>query len=142
MKKKVNNKMTLVIGSSRLGAAIANVNSDEGVYTSIIDKNEAAFKKVDSSYSGFFIVGNAEEYSSLLKAHIEEATEVDVVTGDDDTNIFVALLVVKRFPEMKVIVRLHDEKKRILLDHPHISIISPSSLSLETYMTIRQGGKN
>jgi trk system potassium uptake protein TrkA len=126
-------RMVVVIGSSRLGAAIASKNSKDGYYTAIIDKDKNAFKKLDDTYSGFTWCGDATEKMSLEKAHVAEATEVDVVTDDDDTNIFVASVILKHYKAPLVIVRLQDERKSVLLNDPRISFIVPSALSFETY---------
>ncbi len=39
--------MTVVIGSSRLGASIASDASQNGIYTSIIDLTAESFRKLD-----------------------------------------------------------------------------------------------
>jgi trk system potassium uptake protein TrkA len=136
---KKGKKLTVVIGSSRLGAAIASQNSKQGIYTSIIDINEEAFRKLDEGYSGFKIVGDAIEIRTLEKAHIKDASEVDVCTGDDNTNIFIASLILKYYDVPYIIVRLHDDIKRSLLENPRITIISPSSLSLGLYENLWDG---
>jgi trk system potassium uptake protein TrkA len=136
-KKNTGRSMVVVIGCSRLGASIASENSMNGVYTTIIDTNQNAFKKLDSSYSGYSIIGNAEEASVLKKGHIEEAKEVDVTTGDDDTNIYLACIMAEIYHIPSVIVRLRDESKAVLLTNPCIHVISPSSLSVQAYRAIR-----
>lgn len=129
--------MVVVIGCSKLGASIASENSMNGVYTTIIDTNPNAFKKLDSSYSGYTIIGNAEDAAILKKGHIDEAKEVDVTTGDDDTNIYLACIMAEIYHIPFVIVRLRDERKAILMKSPNIHVISPSSLSVQAYRSIR-----
>ncbi|MCI1735358.1 MAG: NAD-binding protein [Bacilli bacterium] len=129
-------KMTVVIGSSRLGAAIASLNSDQGIYTAIIDEDEHSFRKLDSSYSGFKIVGNATDVRVLEKARIGNATEVDLCTGDDNTNLYLASVVLKFYRVPNIIVRLHDDTKKILIDDPRVTYITPSSLSFGMYKNL------
>lgn len=136
-KKIAGRSMVLVIGCSRLGASIASENSEKGIYTTVIDVNAAAFKKLDTSYSGYTVIGNAEEASVLKKGHIDESKEVDITTGDDDTNIFLACMMAEIYQIPNIIVRLRDERKAVLLSHPHVHVISPSALSMEAYVSIR-----
>lgn len=136
MKRNNEKKLTIVIGSSRLGANIASYNSQNGVYTVIIDKNPLAFRKLDSSFSGYQIEGDAENLDILNAANIKEATEVDVLTNSDNTNIFIANVVLKYFKVPLVLVRLMDTTKSVFLDDPRIRIISPAILSFRSYKEI------
>lgn len=135
--KKKEKETILVLGASRLGASIASFCSKQGIYSIIVDKDKEAFKKVDPSFSGFFIEGNAESIPVLKKAHIEEAKEVDIVTGDDDTNILLACLIARFFAVPYINVRLVDTSKNVLLPHERIKVISPSLLTYELYQSLR-----
>ncbi len=134
IKKK---SMTIVIGSSRLGANIASEASQHGIYTSIIDLSPEAFKKLDVGYSGYTVIGDATDQSVLEKAHIEEAKEVVITTGDDNTNIFLACMISEFYSVPYIIVRIRDEKKSEIITDERINIISTSTLSLQAYKAIR-----
>lgn len=136
MKKSDEKKLTIVIGASRLGANIASYNSQNGVYTVIIDKNPIAFRKLDSSFSGYKIEGDAENLDILNSANIKDATEVDILTNSDNTNIFIANVVLKYYKVPLVLVRLMDTTKSVFLDEPRIRIISPAILSFRSYKEI------
>lgn len=129
--------MTIVIGSSRLGANIASEASQRGIYTSIIDLSPEAFKKLDVGYSGYTVLGDATDQSVLQKAHIEDAKEVVITTGDDNTNIFLACMISEFYSVPYIIVRIRDEKKSEIITDERISIISTSTLSLQAYKAIR-----
>ncbi len=138
MKKANKGKsMTVIIGASRLGAAIASMSSMEGIYTSIIDINEESFKKLDSGYSGYIVCGNAEDTNVLKKAHIDEARECVIATSNDNTNIFLAAMITGLYKVPYVIVRLRDERKAALLTDPRIKVISTAMLSLQAYKSIK-----
>ena len=136
MKKSDEKKLTIVIGASRLGANIASYNSQNGVYTVIIDKNPIAFRKLDSSFSGYKIEGDAENLDILNSANIKNATEVDILTNSDNTNIYIANVVLKYYKVPLVLVRLMDTTKSVFLDDPRIRIISPAILSFRSYKEI------
>ena len=129
--------MTVVIGCSRLGAAIASMASMDGTNTSIIDVDNHAFRKLDSGYSGYTVLGNAEETDVLKKAHIDEARECVIATDNDNTNIYLACLVTNLYKTPYVIVRLKDERKAALLTDPRIKVISTAMLSLQAYKAVK-----
>ncbi len=138
MKKEMRQKsMTVVIGASRLGASIASMASMDGIYTSIIDIDPQAFRKLDSGYTGYTVVGDASDINVLKKAHVEEAKECVVATSDDDTNIFLACMITELFKTPYVIVRLRDERKAAILSDPRIKVISTAMLSLQAYKSIK-----
>lgn len=138
MKKEKSQKtMTVVIGSSRLGASIASMSSMDGVYTSIIDCDPNAFRKLDSGYSGYTVVGDAQDTNVLKKAHIEDAKECIIATRSDDTNIFLACMISELYKTPYIIVRLRDERKAAILSNPNIKVISTAMLSLQAYKSIK-----
>ena len=133
---KNEKRSVLVIGVSKLGAEIANYESLNGVDIAIVDINEGAFRKLDERFSGYKIIGNALDFSTLKKAHIEEASDVCIVTNDDATNIFLTYLVTHYYPNKKIILRLNDEKKiKILPKNQNILSICPSIYSFKEYLT-------
>lgn len=138
MKTKSNKQMMIVLGASRFGATIASLACEEGTYTAIVDKDENAFKKLDSSYSGFIILGDATDQNVLEKANIHQAKEVVIATSNDNTNIYLALMIESYYHPDSIIVRLRDEKKSELLNKDSIHIISTSSLSIQAYKSINQ----
>lgn len=129
--------MTIVIGASKLGASIASMLSMDGIYTSIIDINGDAFRKLDSGYSGYTVQCDAQDANVLKKAHIEEAKEVVIATRDDDTNIFLACMISEIFKTPYIIVRLRDERKAAIFTNPSIKVISTAMLSLQAYKSIK-----
>lgn len=139
--KNRGRSMVLVIGCSRFGARIASENSMNGIYTSIIDMDPNAFRKLDESYSGFKIIGNAEETAVLEKGHIDEALEVDITTGDDNLNIFLAYMISKIYEVPYIYLRLRDETKIDLVKELPVKVISPSYLSVQAYHTLKKTRK-
>ncbi len=135
--KKSKKSMTVVIGASRLGAAIASMSSMDGIYTSIIDIDDHSFKKLDSGYSGYIVTGDAMDANVLKKAHIDEAKECVITTSDDNTNIFLASMISTIYKVPYVIIRLRDERKAALLTNTRIKVISTAMLSLQAYKSIK-----
>ena len=109
---KGRRSLVVIVGCSRMGAAIAFENSARGSYTTIIDSNPDAFHKINPEYSGFFLVGDATDQAVLDKAHIQEASQCVVATQDDSTNIYVASLVCCISEVFLIVVRLHGRSPR------------------------------
>lgn len=130
--------MIIVLGASRFGATIASLACTEGAYTAIVDKDESAFKKLDSSYSGFIIAGDAMDRNVLEKANIDQAKEVVIATSSDNTNIYLALMIHECFHPDSIIVRLRDETKSQLLQKDSIHIILTATLSIQAYKSFSQ----
>ena len=84
----------------------------------------------------YTVVGDATDQGILDKAHIHDAKEVVVATGDDNTNIFLACMIAAYYDVPYIIVRVRDEKKAEIITDEKISIISTSSLSLQAYKAI------
>ena len=136
---KIKGKETvLILGASRLGASIASFCSREGINAIVVDKDKDSFRRVDPSFGGFLIEGNAASLPVLRKAGIEEAKEVDIVTGEDNTNIFLACLVERFFSVPYINVRLSDPEKEALLPRGRTHLISTSSLALGCYKSLRE----
>ena len=131
-------KMAVIIGASRFGAAIASLKSEQGIDTSIIDSDEKSFRKLESNYSGFKVLGDAMNRKVLEKANIQEANEIDICTSDDNVNIYLAFYAVKYTKANYIIVRLHDDVKALLLNDKRITVITPSRLSFGMYTNIRK----
>lgn len=131
-------KMAVIIGASRFGAAIASLKSEQGISTSIIDSDEKSFRKLESNYSGFKVLGDAMNQSVLEKANIHDANEIDICTSDDNVNIYLAFWACKFTQASHIIVRLHDDVKALLFKDERITVITPSRLSFGMYNNIRK----
>ena len=129
-------KMAVIIGASRFGAAIASLKSEQGISTSIIDSDEQSFRKLESNYSGFKVLGDAMNQQILEKANISEANEIDICTSDDNVNL--AFWATRFTKANYIIVRLHDDVKALLLKDKRITVITPSRLSFGMYTNIRK----
>lgn len=138
MKEKKNNeKYILIVGCGRLGAHLAN-SLGESKFNSIviIDKNEQAFDRLKTTFSGFRIEADALELDVLKAAKIKDADVVLVTTNRDNTNIMIAQVAKKIFNVDKVIARLIDPLRESIYSELGIETISPTALSANEFMRI------
>lgn len=138
--KKAKDKkgLVVVLGCSRLGAQIACNASLSGNDVYIVDKDEKAFDKLLIGFNGTSILGDATEKSVLDDCELKKADEVIITTDDDNTNIYLASMIVNQYPINFIVVRLRDDSKAPLLNNSKIKIITPNKLSMKDYENLQR----
>lgn len=133
--KLLQNKI-IIIGCGRLGSTIANDRSKKGENVIVVDSEKESFLKLDESFSGITICGDATDLAILEDAYIKTAKEVVVTTGDDNINIFIAHVCRDVYDVPKIIARLDDPSRAILLEGKRIKGIYPLELSVSKFNII------
>jgi len=123
----------LIIGCSRLGAAIAKAYSKEGAYVSVLDKDPEAKNKLGDSFLGTFLTGDCTNINTLKEIGINSAKEIVIVTDEDDINVFVANVMFKIFGKTNLVIRLVDNTKEKLILNKEAKVINPFNESLKVY---------
>lgn len=131
MKRKV-----LIIGAGKLGQHLANQLSLEGQSVTILDNDEEKIRFLPVTYGGFSYVGDGTDFKTLSINNAQDCDLAIIVTGSDDQNILSAHICKFLFNIKKVIVRVSDPKKRVLVDDMDIEVISPFNLALDTLSEI------
>ncbi|PKK94004.1 MAG: potassium transporter TrkA [Tenericutes bacterium HGW-Tenericutes-6] len=128
----------IVIGSGRLGANIATKMSEVGEDVIIIDAKDDSFRKLQESFSGYEMVGDATDLQLLENAYIKHAKTVVITTDSDNVNIYLAHICYYVYNVPKIFVRLSDTDKGRLLEGTYIKAIYPFLLSLNEFMTLNE----
>ncbi|MCI1244422.1 MAG: NAD-binding protein [Bacilli bacterium] len=136
MKNKI-----LIIGCGRLGASIANHENELGGNVIVVDEDERSFDRLDDSYSGYKIAGDATDQTVLENAYVKTASEVIITTGDDNINLFLAHLCSKIYQVPQVYVRFNDPEKSLLILGMNVHAIYPFELSLNKFTAMENGGE-
>lgn len=139
-KKEIEN-YTIIIGCGRLGSNIANTLSNEEENVLMIDKKIDSFKRLNSNFGGLTIVGDGTDLDILKEAKIEKATNVIVVTNDDNTNIMITQIARNIFNVKKVIARLYDVERESVYHKFGINTICPVVLSAKEINKVLTGGE-
>ena len=84
-----------VVGAGKLGKSIAEVLSGGGHDITLIDYNDAAIRKVQSSADIMTVKADARTVSSLTDVKIGSYDVLAAVTDSDETNVFIASLAKK-----------------------------------------------
>lgn len=126
----------IVIGAGTLGAHIAATMSKSGHDVIVIDAIEDSFRRLDDSFSGYNIVGDATDLSVLEKADIKKAQSVVLTTDNDNVNIYLSHVCFYIYNVPKIFVRLSDIEKGKLLEGTTIKAIYPFNLSFNEFIEL------
>ncbi|MCD4826969.1 MAG: NAD-binding protein [Acholeplasmataceae bacterium] len=126
----------VVIGSGRLGSNIATSMSELGEDVIIIDAVDDSFRKLQESFSGYQVVGDATDLTILENSYIKHAKTVVITTDSDNVNIYLAHICFYVYNVPKIFVRLSDTDKGKLLEGTSIKAIYPFNLSYSEFMDL------
>ena len=140
-KKSLLKNKTIIVGCGRLGANIANKISKEGKNRLVIEANRQAFERLSDSFSGYQIVGDATDLDILEEAYISSAREIIIATGDDNVNLFLALVAREVYDVPHIYVRFDDPEIAVLTEGKNIELILPFQLTYDKFNLVRGGKK-
>jgi trk system potassium uptake protein TrkA len=128
----------LIVGSGRVGSAIAKTMLREGHEVSVLDEEPGAIAMLDSGQDvgweeagGSFTVGTALEIDALLEAGIEQADAFVASTDGDNTNLVIAQIAQRRFDVKRVVVRVLDPLRASWYREQGLSTVCPTQVAIE-----------
>ena len=77
----------ILVGSGKVGTALARQLSEEGHNVTVVDTNKARVEHLIETYDVLGIVGNGSSITTLSEAGIEDADVFIAVTGSDELNL-------------------------------------------------------
>src|SRR5436190_22747823 len=94
----------LIVGSGRVGSAVAKAALAAGNDVSVLDEDPLSHERLDKDQrdswedaGGQFTLGTALEIDALLEAGIERADVFIAATNGDNTNLVIAQIAQRRF---------------------------------------------
>jgi trk system potassium uptake protein len=128
----------LIVGSGRVGSAIANSMLSEGHDVSVLDEDPEALALLDRGQiesweerGGRYTVGTALELDALLAAGIEEADAFVASTDGDNTNLVIAQIAKRRFNIERVVVRVLDPARARWYAEQGLQTVCPTQTAIE-----------
>jgi trk system potassium uptake protein TrkA len=120
----------VIIGSGRVGSAIAKLLQSEGWDVTVIDEKEEALGRLGANWPGGFVVGHGMDTEILHKAGIEDADAVVVATNGDNTNIVIGQVVKKRYGIDCVVVRVLDPARADFYAQRGMQTVCPTQTAI------------
>ena len=121
----------IVIGSGRVGSAIAHQLDRDGWEVTVVDENEEALGRLGEHWPGRFIVGHGMDVDVLREAGIEEAEAVVAATDGDNTNIIIGQVAQKRFDISCVVVRVLDPARADFYASRGLRTVCPTKTAID-----------
>ncbi|MEA2349940.1 MAG: trk/ktr system potassium uptake protein [Thermoleophilaceae bacterium] len=128
----------MIVGSGRVGSAVARQMLDEGHEVSVLDEDPEAIAQLEKGLEdswvdsgGSFTVGTALEMEALEEAGIERADAFVASTDGDNTNLVIAQIAQKRFDIKTVVVRVLDPARASWYEEQGLRTVCPTKIAIE-----------
>ena len=128
----------VVIGSGRVGSAVAKGLAADGWDVTVVDEDEDALGRLGQGWRGGFVVGHGMDVSVLERAQLADADAAVVATDGDNTNIVIGQVLTKRYGIGTVVVRVLDPARAKLYADRGMSIVCPTQTAISDLLaTVR-----
>ncbi len=114
----------IIVGCGRLGSTLALSTARAGHEVVVVDRSAQAFDRLGADFHGRTVEGEVLHQEVLLRAGIEEADGLAVVTPDDHINLVVARVAVLRFSVPNVVARVYDPRHRPLFEELGVQTVA------------------
>lgn len=121
----------IVMGCGRLGSRIATILDQEGHHVTVLDSNEAAFKRLPSGFKGDRVVGNAMDASTLERGGIAQADAFFALTQGDNRNYFASQMAREVYQVKRVLCRVYDPVREEIFRDLGLETFSPTSFGAQ-----------
>jgi voltage-gated potassium channel len=97
--------LTIIIGSGRVGRAVAATLAAEGLEFRVIDRDSRRLRDLARS-----VVGDAADHEVLEQAGIHDCSSVVITTHDDDVNVYLTIYCRRLRPDVQILSRSNRER--------------------------------
>ena len=98
----------VIMGCGRVGSSLAHILEAQGHSVAVIDSNEAAFRRLGTTFTGRRVTGIGFDRDTLREAGIEQAHAFAAVSSGDNSNIVAARVARETFGVDNVVARIYD----------------------------------
>ena len=128
----------VVIGSGRVGSAVAKGLAADGWDVTVVDEDEDALGRLGQGWRGGFVVGHWMDVKVLDRAKVGEADAAVVATDGDNTNIVIGQVLQKRYGIDMVVVRVLDPARAKLYAERGMNVVCPTQTAISELLdTVR-----
>lgn len=101
----------IVVGCGRVGSRLALELVRDGHTVAVIDRNEAAFRRLADGWGGLNVVGAGFDRDRLEEAGAGHAAALAAVTSGDNSNILCARIARETYEIPAVVARIYDPRR-------------------------------
>jgi trk/ktr system potassium uptake protein len=121
----------VIMGCGRTGASVAARLSSEGHTVTVIDTQEAAFRRLPASFTGQRTVGSGVDQRVLESAGLREADAFMALAQGDNRNVFAAQIALHIFGVANAVVRLNDPFRSEIFSRLGLRTFSPTIVGVD-----------
>lgn len=124
----------IVVGCGRVGSELA-VSLDQGGHSvAIMDKRQAAFRKLPEGWGGRTVHGFGFDRDHLAVAGVHEAEALAAVTSGDNSNILAARIARETFEIPRVVARIYDPRRALIYQRLGIATVATVTWTTDQVM--------
>jgi trk system potassium uptake protein len=124
----------IVVGCGRVGAELAVGLDQGGHHVAIIDKREAAFRRLPPEFSGRTVHGFGFDRDHLEAAGVREAEALAAVTSGDNSNILAARIARETYEIPRVVARIYDPRRAVIYQRLGIATVATVTWTTDQVM--------
>lgn len=124
----------VIMGCGRVGASLAKALVRIDHQVAVIDRDEAAFRRVGADFSGLRVLGRGFDRDVLAEAGIEQADAFAAVSSGDNSNIISARVAREMFGVQRVVARIYDAKRAAVYERLGIPTIATVPWTTDQFM--------
>jgi len=129
---RVSEAPVVIIGSGRVGRAVARGLSQRGVDYRIVERDASAVGD-----GAKCVLGNAADLEVLERAGIMESSSVAITTSDDDMNVYLAIYLRSLRPDIQIVARANLERNIHTLHRAGTNfVMSYASMGANTILNV------
>jgi trk system potassium uptake protein TrkA len=129
----------IIVGCGQVGSALAYQLYKQGHAVTVIDQNKSAFDHLPGDFQGQTIEGDAMTKNVLLRAQIEDADAVVVVTRSDSLNALVAYIAKTEYHVGNVVAANTDPRQRSIQESFGLPVVSSTSWGAHQFIELLSG---
>jgi trk system potassium uptake protein TrkA len=121
----------IVVGCGRVGSRLAIELENDDHSVAVIDKNEAAFRRLGPDFQGSMIVGAGFDRDRLDSAGANGADALAAVTSGDNSNILTARIARETYSIDAVVARIYDPRRAEIYQRLGIPTVATVTWTIE-----------
>ena len=99
------------MGCGRVGSSLARILDLRGHSVAVIDRDEAAFRRLGPDFRGRQVIGIGFDRNTMIEAQVPVAHAFAAVSSGDNSNIIAARVAREQFGVQTVVARIYDPKR-------------------------------